>query len=226
MQQSTPMQQSVQARIDLGSINNAFPNSQFPTGAIHEFCSDSQEGANASIGFLSGILGRLMAADGTCVWASASQSIFPPALAAFDVPTEKIIFLHLKKEKELLWAIEEALKCNTLAAVVGEVTGLDFKVSRRLQLATEQSHVTGFILRRNMLGSNTTACAARWRITPIPSLTENGLPGLGFPRWNVELLKVRNGKTGTWQMEWANGIFREVVPAVQEQFSIIHKMVG
>jgi len=46
------------------------------------------------------------------------------------------------------------------------------------------------------------------------------LPGVGFPRLNVELLKVRNGKPGSWQVEWANGKFNEVVvktsPTIEE----------
>jgi protein ImuA len=37
------------------------------------------------------------------------------------------------------------------------------------------------------------------------------LPGVAFPRWQVELLKVRNGKPGIWQLEWANGKINEVV---------------
>jgi protein ImuA len=55
-----------------------------------------------------------------------------------------------------------------------------------------------------------TACVTRWRITPLPGKTEVDLPGLSFPRWNVELLKVRNGKPGTWQLEWAGGRFMHV----------------
>lgn len=51
------------------------------------------------------------------------------------------------KTKDSLWAIEEALKCNALIAVVGEITELTFNDSRRLQLAVEKSHVTGFIHR-------------------------------------------------------------------------------
>ena len=46
------------------------------------------------------------------------------------------------------------------------------------------------------------ACAARWQVSPIPSQLEDELPGVGFPRWNVELLKVRNGNPGMWQIEW------------------------
>ena len=33
------------------------------------------------------------------------------------------------------------------------------------------------------------------------------MPGLGFLRWQVELLRVRNGHPGTWVMEWADNKF-------------------
>jgi protein ImuA len=36
------------------------------------------------------------------------------------------------------------------------------------------------------------------------------MPGVGFPRWGVELQKVRNGKPGKWIIEWTAGGFREV----------------
>jgi protein ImuA len=38
----------------------------------------------------------------------------------------------------------------------------------------------------------------------------DGLPGIGFPRWQVELLKVRNGKPGSWQLEWVSRKFQPV----------------
>ena len=37
------------------------------------------------------------------------------------------------------------------------------------------------------------------------------MPGVGFPRWNVELLKVRNGKPCTWELEWSEGQFKTVI---------------
>jgi protein ImuA len=51
-------------------------------------------------------------------------------------------------------------------------------------------------------------------VTPLPSITEDGLPGVGFPRWEVELLKVRNGRPGKWQMEWSEGQFHIMAPAM------------
>ena len=106
--------------------------------------------------------------------------------------------------------MEETLKCGGLTAVVGEIQEISFTASRRLQLAVEQSGVTGFILHRYPRNLNTIACVSRWKITSLPSVLHDDIPGVGFPRWNVELLKIRNGKPGTWQMEWSAGRFHNI----------------
>lgn len=182
----------------LGFIKNSFPNASFPLGAIHEFFCNGAEDISASSGFIAGILSAIMRKGGVSLWISSSQNIFPPALKSFGIEPDKIIFINVPKEKEILWVMEEALKCEGLAAVIAETSEISFTASRRLQLAVEQSRVTGFIIRRNPKNL-TTACVTRWQITPLPSVSEDGLPGVGFPRWNVELLKVRNGTPGMWQ---------------------------
>ena len=192
----------------LEEVESAFPNAVFPTGAIHEFLTEEPEHAAACGGFLAGLLKVLMENGGICVWISTSRSLFPPALKNFGVNPDRIIFIDLLRQKDLLWAMEEALKCSSLAAVVAETGEISFTESRRLQLVIEKSRVTGFILRGNTKNLSTTACVARWKITPLPSELEDGLPGVGFPRWNVELLKVRNGNPGSWKLEWSAGSFR------------------
>jgi protein ImuA len=193
--------------VGLGPVAAAFPNASFPTGAVHEFLSGGAEQAAAAGGFIAGLLGPLMRGGGACVWISSSRTLFPPALKAFGVDPDQIIFVDLQRERDVLWAMEEALKCEGLAAVVGELQEISFTASRRLQLAVEQSRVTGFILRHHPRNLNTIACVARWKITPLASSLEEGLPGVGFPRWNVELLKIRNGRPGTWPIEWSAGFF-------------------
>ena len=191
----------------LGPIKHSFPNASFPLGAIHEFVCGGVEDISASSGFIAGIVSAIMQKNGVLLWISSSQMIFPPALKSFGIEPDKIIFIYLQKEKEILWAMEESLKCEGLAAVIAETPEISFTASRRLQLAVEQSRVTGFIIRSNPKNL-ATACVTRWKIKCLPSEQEDGLPGVGFPRWNVELLKVRNGKPGVWQLEWAKGRFR------------------
>ena len=199
--------ESAQMDTGLGVINKAFPNHTFPIGAVHEFLSETKEHAAATTGFMAALLGTLMN-KGSCLWVSTARTIFPPALKMFGISPDQVIFIDVMTNRDALWVIEEGLKCESLAAVVGEVKDLSFTESRRLQLAVEHSHVTGFIHRNIFRAAGNVACVSRWKITPLASIMEEGMPGVGFPRWDVALLKIRNGKPGQWQVQWAMGCFQ------------------
>lgn len=211
--------------IELGPIAEAFPNHSFTLGAVHELIS-KPETAAATCGFIAGILASLMRYGGASVWISSCRTVFPIGLKQFGIKPDRIIFVDTKKEREVLWAMEEALKCGGLAGVVGEIQEIGFTASRRLQLAVEQSRVTGFIVRHRPRSLNTTASVSRWKISPIPSELEEGMPGVGFPRWNVELLRVRNGRPGNWQIEWNAGHFKSIQQNVQPVAAIQQKKAG
>lgn len=205
-----PTPNGIAVDMGLGSMKYAFPNQTFPLGAIHEFCFSQAADSAATIGFIAGIIAILMQRGGAALWISSSRTVFPPALKSFGIAPDKVIFVDLQKEKDILWAMEEALKCDGLAAVVGELRDLSFTASRRLQLAVEQSRVTGFIVRRDPHSLSANACVSRWEITSLPSELPDNLPGVGFPRWNVDLLKIRNGKPGCWKLEWTGKRFRHI----------------
>ncbi len=207
---------------DLGPMKKAFPNAVFPAGAIHEFFCFGMEDMAVTNGFIAVLLAALMHNNGAVIWIGKNRNVFPPSLVSFGIAAEKIIFIDLQKEKDILWTTEEALKCEGITAVIAEIQELGFTSSRRLQLAVEQSRVTGFIIRphpRNLA----TACIARWKISSLESVQEDGLPGVGFPSWNIELLKIRNGKPGEWQVVWAVDHFRYIsktiihIPAQQKK---------
>jgi len=199
--------------VGLGEINHSFPNASFPIGAMHEFISAGKEDSTATGGFIAAVLSKLMKNGGASLWIGSSRTLFPPALKFFDIDPEKIIFIDLPRERDVMWAMEEAFKCDGIVAVVGEIQELNFTTSRRFQLAVEQSRVTGFILRNNPRNLNITACVTRWKITHLPTILADEMPGIGFYRWNVELLKIRNGKPGSWQIEWINNRFHHLPSA-------------
>ena len=213
-----------QSKTDVGLsvIKAAFPNQEFPLEAVHEFCCNSKEEFSASAGFVAGILSSLMRNGSAGIWIASSPTIFPPALVQFHISPQHLLFIQLKKEKEILWALEEALKCGSVAAVVGELQDLSFTASRRLQLAIEKSGVPLFLLRHRQKNFST-SCVTRWHVQPAPSETEEDLPGVGSPRWKIDLLKVRNGYPGSWIIEWRSGRFRTVkqqatiVPSLQRK---------
>jgi protein ImuA len=194
----------------LGSIRDAFPNSTFPLGAVHEFLSERKEDTSASVGFITGILSALIGKSGAAMWISSSRTLFPPALKSFGIDPERFIFIDLKNERDVIWAMDEALKCGALSAVVGEIQKISFTESRRLQLAVEKSQVSGFIVRKDLRNLETSACVSRWKITSLPSERIDDLPGVGFPKWRVELLRIRNGKPGVWDIQFKNGRFKPV----------------
>ncbi|MBS1564465.1 MAG: Error-prone repair protein ImuA, partial [Bacteroidetes bacterium] len=164
----------------------------------------------------------LMTGNKAAVWISADKKLFAPALKIFGMDPEKVIFIKVSNVKDALWVLEEVLKCEGLAAAVAELRDIGFVESRRLQLAVEQSRVTGFILRPKTKQLQTSACIARWHIAGLPSVQEEGKPGLGFPRWRISLLKVRNGKTGIWEMEWRGGHFY-TIPAPVSQIRALRR---
>jgi protein ImuA len=172
--------------------------------------SASKEDIASTNGFIAVLLSKLMQFDGAAIWISASRKLFPSALKGFGIDPDKIIFVDLKKEIDVLYTVEEALKCNRLTTVVGETKKITFKESRRLQLAAENSRVTGLLIRHQPNGLNTIASVSRWRISSLPSELADDMPGVNFPRWNVELLKVRNGKPGKWKIEWSSNRFQDI----------------
>src|SRR5687768_1436333 len=89
----------------LGPVEAAFPQGVFPTGAVHEFVSMETEAAAATSGFLTCLLNRMMKRKGFCLWISSRRLVFPPALKLLGIDPECIVFIDLKSDKDVLWAV-------------------------------------------------------------------------------------------------------------------------
>lgn len=200
------------ANAGLAPFAAAFPGNTFPTGAIHEFISYEPAAAASTSGFITAVTGKLIKEGGLCLWIAGDRKLFPYGLKHFGLEPDRVVFIAIPRPKEALWVIEEALKCAALTAVIGEVRELGFTDSRRLQLAVESSGVTAFIHRYCPRAENAVACTTRWKVTPIPSLLEGNLPGVGHPAWDVQLVKVRNGRPQAWQVSWQQNRFVPVAP--------------
>lgn len=191
------------------AIDDSFDGRALPLGCLHEFLVDGRDQEAASQGFIAGLMSRLPASGGI-VWITRRRTVFPPGLVSFGLQPDRICFLDLPREKDVLWAAEEALRCKPVTAVVAEISNIDLTASRRLQLAAEQSGAPAFLMRLNPKSLGATASVTRWRIKPLPSTAPDGLPGVGFPAFEVELIKVRGGRTGQWMMEWRGHEFHDV----------------
>ena len=208
----------------LGPLGRAFPSGAFPLGVVHEFQLDRERlgcSMAATVGFIAALVSPMLHAGGVMLWVSAGRKVFPPGLMRFGVKPDQVIFIDIRKARDVLWATEEALKCSAITVVVAEVGGLDLTASRRLQLSAEQSQTTGFLVRNDVL-PGITSSATRWRITPAPSEGIDGLPGVGHPHWNVELLRLRNGMPGSWSIRYQHGKFESVEKERFEESDAVH----
>lgn len=191
-------------------IDQALPQGGLALGALHEVAGvgiDEEDGALAAA-FLAGILARL-APERPVLWCSASGDLYGPGLAACGLMPERLILARVPGEQALLWAMEEGLRSAVLAAVIGEVETLPLAASRRLQLAAEATGTTAFALRRWRNGDRAArqrgapnAAVTRWRVKALPAGTEaDDAPGIGRPRWRLELWRCRGGVPASWMVE-------------------------
>ena len=207
--------------LGLAALDEALPGGGLPLGALHEIEGERAEWDDGvTLGFCLALLARLAktAPDSSrmppksILWVSRAGDLYPPALTALGLDPGRFLMVRAKGEADLLWAMEEGLRCRRLCAVVGEVEGLDRLAGRRLQLAAENSlrdgagGVTAFVLHRRFRprrrGRDASAALSRWRVTAASSEDAEDARFIGRPRWRLELLRCRGAAPGSWQVEW------------------------
>ncbi len=210
--------EGVKYHTDVKALHNPFPilqqhlpNGILPQATVHEFLIQSQEQLAASISFSAALINTYIPQHKTLVVVQQQSNciVFPTGLCFYKIKPEHIIFIKTKNDKEHYWAIEEVMRCQGVTAVLAQMKTIDFTFSRRFQLATEQSGVTGFLLNSNNGKSSNNACTSRWNIKAKPS-EHHELPGIGNHAWHVQLLKIKNGKPGAWNLQWNNVQLAEI----------------
>ncbi len=185
-------------------VDDALPWGGLARGGLHEILGRAGDGAAFS--FAGALMGRLLGKDGAALWCrlrglrQENGLPYGPGLALFGIDTRRLIFLEVRREAELLWAMEEALRSRRLAAVLAEGVAPDRVASRRLQLAARATGTAVIVLPpRGAQGAHSTALT-RWRIAAAPSKTNGQKPT--YPCWRVELPRCRGGQPQNWTLEW------------------------
>lgn len=178
--------------------------------ALHEIVA-GDGAAGAATGFTALLLARALAdRAGQVLWCCRrsvidSGEIYGPGLVRFGLDPERLIVIRARRNAEVLWAMEEGLRCRALVAVAGEADRITLTESRRLQLAAETGGATALLLRPAGDGRTPTAAVTCWRLSSAPS--RPGGPGgmddaPGAECWQAELLRRRGGTPDRWLVEW------------------------
>lgn len=166
-------------------LSEAFPSAQNDAGAI---------------GF---ILSRLPRQSAPVLWVQdrlSRKETGRPYLPG--LPCMAIIHVDVSHPADVLWAMEEGLRCKALSCVIGEIWGdppaLSFTATKRLALRAEANNLPCWLIRR-ATSPDLSAARDRWRIASLPSFAHPHNPQApGAPRWQAELFRSRTQAPGTW----------------------------
>lgn len=198
-----PNKNTSENQAGLAILGAHFPNAAFPLTALHEFLVSSKGELASTYAFISVLLSQLYP-QGTFIWLGRQQQLFNIGLCDFGVQSQQIIFINLCKTQDIFWAVEEILKSKCVDAVLCELPELNFRQSQRLQRYIEKYGTAAFVICPERELAKHNACTARWQVRPAKSINQDGLPGIGYTCWEIELLKVRNGNTGKHLLTWRN----------------------
>lgn len=212
----------------LPAIDRRLPAGGLALGGLHEVAGRSNDAGDAAAAtlFAAGIAAR---SGGRVLWCVTRADLFAPALARAGLAPGRVVHVEIDDERALLACAEEGLRHGGVSAVVGEVGRLSMVASRRLMLAAETGGGIGIAIRRRRRSTDVddvdrpTASLTRWRVSARPS-APLPVPGVGRPRWLVELLRCRAGESFEIEVEACDGEGRLALPAaVVERPAAAHR---
>ncbi len=179
-------------------------------GALHEPAPAAPIDLAATSGFATALAALAGGARGQVLWVAtdfaAGEGGGPPGpgLDLFGMAAARLLVLRVPRAVDVLWAMEEALRCRALACVVAELSGdgaeADLTATRRLVLAAREGSSLGLLIRHRATMAPS-ASATRWEIASHPSRPD-AFGGLGPTRFDLTLRKNRRGPSGRWLITW------------------------
>lgn len=201
-------------------IDHRLADRGLDAGGLHEIAAASaslNDDAAATL-FLAGIAARFADQPGFNVfWAVTAFDLYAPGLEQVGLGPEKLLYAQGRKDVDVLAMAEDALRDGSLACVIAEVKAADMTATRRLQLAASDGQTPILLYRRHRSRERcplTTPSSAmtRWRVGCLAS-ERLPWPGVGRPRWQVELVRQRNGHPFSLELEACDATGRLALPA-------------
>jgi protein ImuA len=203
-------------------------------GALHEIAAPGEAHGIAAAGFALGLT-ALGDKRKSLFWISEDMALAESGTPhgagfnAFSLPPERLVLVSAAHRRDLLWAMEEALRCRAAGAVIGEMraSGIDGVAIRRLSLAAAESGALALLLRAAPPRDASTA-ATRWIVGAAPSAIAYGP---GAPRFAAHLVRNRRGPTGSWILEWSDSDERFILathaqPVAAPVFDRPHRQIA
>ena len=133
-------------------------------------------------------------------------------LAGLGLAPSACLFVETQRACDALWSMEEGLRSQSLALVIGVVPEVALTPARRLSLAAAGAAAPCLLI-TDPRAPSTASTATRWRVgtcVSAPHAFEAGAPGA--PRYAVSLERCREGartrKASPLLLEWSDETHR------------------
>jgi protein ImuA len=128
-------------------MDACLPAGGYTPGSIIEYLR-STEGCGASYLAMAAAAAALRKAeDKYLVVVDPERQFYPPALLGYQIDLQRVVWVHPRSTTDAIWAMDQALRTQSVAAVIGDIDMLDDRNSRRLQLAAQRGGGLGLLLR-------------------------------------------------------------------------------
>jgi protein ImuA len=175
-------------------------------GVLHEIAATGEAEIASATGFTLTLAARaparavLWIAEQTAMRESGAP--YGLGLDEIGLAPERLVIVTAAHARDVLWAMEEALRCCAVGAVIGELRtqrGVGDVAVRRLSLAAAERGGLALLL-RTAPSAEATPADTRWIVGPAASAPTRH--GIGPPAIAVQLIRNRRGVLGSWMLEW------------------------
>ena len=136
------------------AIDRLLPRGGLRPDAITEWVAEGDGCGAAALAMIAAAthlkssVGSVASSSGPFVVVSGPGNFYPPAAVSLGISADRIIWVQPNRHADLVWAIDQALRCESVAAVWAHVgANLDDRDARRFQLAAEKGRTPGLLIR-------------------------------------------------------------------------------
>ena len=185
----------------VSEIDACLPEHGLSRSGLHEIEPLTPTDMPSLNGFAFGLLSKLRSTQ-AIIWCVTAQQVgdyghlYAFGLERYGISPAQIVITKVNHPLHLHFALEEALKTDGVAAVIGEGPCPTFIGSRRLSLLTQAHGRPCLLLNSQTDGARGSAALTRWQIAPTQGVEDPLDPfGPGLPTWRIALTRARGGKT-------------------------------
>lgn len=184
----------------VGPLDVCLPGHGLAQDGLHEIEPLKPTDMPSLTGFTFALLSRLQSTK-PIIWCVTQSQIgeygqpYAFGFSRYGISPSQIIFVRVAKDRDLPFALEEAIKTDGIAAVIGEGARPCFTGSRRISLLCKTHKTPCLLMMPTYDDGNGSAALTRFQITPLPGMEDPRDPyGPGLPHWRVALPRVRGGQ--------------------------------